>query len=156
MTAIAVNAVTEDDIGPLITSVTGLFLEDSARHDSLVDPCWPARDGTAYYSALLNDQDCLLALARGGGQVVGHLVGRLSGPDSVRLGRVAVLESMRVAPGSRRAGIGSLLVRHFLAWARERGAHQASVTAYAANDAAQRFYERHGFEPISVVSRAIL
>lgn len=156
MTSIAVNAAAEDDIGSLITSVAGLFLEDGGRRDSLIDTSWPARDGAAYYSALLNDQNCLLALARDGGQVIGHLVGRLSGPDSVRLGRVAVLESMRVAPGSRRAGVGSLLVRHFLTWARDHGARQASVTAYAANDAAQRFYERHGFQPISVVSRAIL
>jgi GNAT superfamily N-acetyltransferase len=52
--------------------------------------------------------------------------------------------------------VGSLLVQHFLAWARERGARQASVTAYAANQAAQRFYERHGFAPASITSRAPL
>jgi GNAT superfamily N-acetyltransferase len=40
--------------------------------------------------------------------------------------------------------------------ARERGARQASVTAYAANHAAQRFYERHGFAPASITSRAPL
>jgi GNAT superfamily N-acetyltransferase len=46
--------------------------------------------------------------------------------------------------------------RHFLTWARDCGAQQASVTAYAANDAAQRLYARHGFEPASVTLRAIL
>ena len=63
---------------------------------------------------------------------------------------------MRVAPGSRRAGTGSLLVRYFLAWARQRGAQHASVTAYAANDTAQHLYERHGFIPQSITSRAPL
>jgi GNAT superfamily N-acetyltransferase len=74
----------------------------------------------------------------------------------MRAGCLAVLESMRVAPGARRAGAGSLLVRHFLTWARDCGAQQASVTAYAANDTAQRLYQRHGFAPKSVTSRATL
>jgi GNAT superfamily N-acetyltransferase len=47
-------------------------------------------------------------------------------------------------------------VRHFLTWARDRGTQQASVTAHAANDAAQRFYARHGFEPASITLRDIL
>jgi GNAT superfamily N-acetyltransferase len=63
---------------------------------------------------------------------------------------------MRVAPGSRQAGVGSLLVQHFFGWAREHGAQQASVTAFAANDTAQRFYARHGFVPQSVTSRTVL
>jgi GNAT superfamily N-acetyltransferase len=156
MTTIAVNAATHDDMDSLITSVAGLFLEDAGRHDSLANLSWPEQEGAAYYSALMGDEGCLVELARDGGRVIGHLIGRLSGPDSLRTGRIAVLESIRVAPGSRRAGAGGLLVRHFFAWARDRGAQQASVTAFAANDTAQRFYARHGFTPMSVTSRAIL
>jgi GNAT superfamily N-acetyltransferase len=61
-----------------------------------------------------------------GDRVIGHPVGKLSDPNSIRTGRLAVLESMRVAPGSRRVGTGSLLVRHFLAWARQHGRSTAS------------------------------
>jgi hypothetical protein len=50
----------------------------------------------------------------------------------VRTAAVAVLESMRVAPDPRTAGVGSMLIWHFFAWARERVTRQASVTAYAA------------------------
>jgi len=121
-----------------------------------MDLRWPEREGAAYYSRLLGDQACLLLLARDDDQAVGHLVGRLSGPDSLRTQGLAVLESMRVAPGTRRAGVGSLLARHFFTWARHVGAQQASVTAYAANDAALRFYARHGFSAKSVTSRAVL
>lgn len=156
MTAITVNAARHDDIGPLVASVAALFREDGGRHDSLMDQDWPAREGAAYYSDLLNDETCLVVLARDRGRVIGHLIGKLSGPGSLWTRRIAVLESMRVAPASRRAGVGSLLVRHFFAWARDRGAHEASVTAYAANDPAQRFYERHGFAPKSVTSRTTL
>jgi GNAT superfamily N-acetyltransferase len=156
MTTVAVSAATQDDIQSLVASVAELFREDGGRHDSLRDLDWPARQGAAYYSALVDDRTCLLALAREGDDVIGHLIGRLHGPGGTFTGRIADLESMRVAPDFRRSGVGSLLVRHFLTWAREGGAQQASVTAYAANDAAQRFYERHGFVPKSITSRASL
>jgi GNAT superfamily N-acetyltransferase len=156
MTNATVNTATQDDIDALVTSVAGLFAEDGARHDSLMDAGWPAREGATYYTALIGDKTCLVTLARLDGEVIGHLIGRLSGPDALRTGRIAVLESMRVAPGSRGTGVGSLLVENFLAWARDHDAAQASVTAFAANQTAQRFYERHGFVAKSVTSRAIL
>jgi GNAT superfamily N-acetyltransferase len=156
MTNATVNTATQDDIDALVTSVAGLFAEDGARHDSLMDAGWPSREGAAYYTALIGDKTCLVTLARLDGEVIGHLIGRLSGPDALRTGRIAVLESMRVAPGSRGTGVGSLLVENFLAWARDHDAAQASVTAFAANQTAQRFYERHGFIPKSITSRAIL
>jgi GNAT superfamily N-acetyltransferase len=156
MTAPTVNAATHDDMDALVDSVAGLFAEDGARHDSLMDAGWPAREGAAYYSALIGDKTCLVTLARHNGQVIGHLIGKLSRPDGLLTGRIEVLESMRVAPAARGIGVGSLLVENFLAWARDHDAAQASVTAFAANQAAQRFYERHGFVPKSVTSRAIL
>ena len=154
MTPVTVKAASPDDLDALLESVAWLFREDA--RDSLVDPGWPARDGAAYYSALMSDRACLLALARDGDRVIGHLVGKLTGPSSIQTGCLAVLESMRVAPDARRAGVGGLLVRHFFDWARDGGAEQASVTAYAANHPARRFYARHGFIPKSVISRAVL
>jgi GNAT superfamily N-acetyltransferase len=156
MAPVTVSAATPDDLDALLESVAGLFREDAGQHDSLVNVDWPAAHGAAYYSGLVTDRDCLIALARDGDRVIGHLVGRLTGPSPIRTGSLAVLESMRVAPDARRAGAGSLLVRHFFGWARERGARQASVTAFAANDTARRFYARHGFIPASVILRAAL
>ena len=156
MPPVTVQAASPDDLDALLESVAGLFREDAGQHDSLVDTGWPARDGAAYYSPLMSDPACLLVLARDGDRVIGHLVGRLSAPSPVRTGGLAVLESMRVAPDARRAGVGGLLVRHFFDWAREGGAEQASVTASAANHPARRFYARHGFIPQSVISRVVL
>ncbi|HXL91823.1 MAG TPA: GNAT family N-acetyltransferase [Streptosporangiaceae bacterium] len=158
MTTVAVNAVALDDIGPLLESVGSLFREDAGRHDSGIrNADWPAQGGLAYYSGIVDDPSCLLALARDAdGSAVGHLVGKLSGPNEMLLTRIAVLESIRVAPEARGTGVGSALVRHFFAWARAEGAVQASVTAYAANETALRFYARHGFAPHSVTARATL
>jgi hypothetical protein len=101
MTAVTVSNATRGDIGALVESVAGLFREDAGQHDPLVNVDWPAREGAAYYSGLVTDRACLLALARDGDHVIGHLVGKLSGPSSIRAGNVAVLESMRVAADSR-------------------------------------------------------
>jgi ribosomal protein S18 acetylase RimI-like enzyme len=156
MSDVTVSAAGRDDVDDLVESVAGLFREDAGRHDPTVDVDWPALEGADYYRGLLGDEECLLALARDGDRVVGHLVGKLSRPDSYRRERIAVLESIRVHPDARDAGVGSLLVRHFVDWARDRAAVQASVSAYAANEAAQRFYARHGFTPMTTTLRTVL
>jgi GNAT superfamily N-acetyltransferase len=57
---------------------------------------------------------------------------------------------MRVAPDRRRTGVGTALVDAFLAWARERGANEMTVQAYAQNDSALAFYRARGFQPFEV------
>ena len=57
---------------------------------------------------------------------------------------------MYVAEAHRGGGLGRDLVGRFRAWARNRGAGQISVTAYAANGRAIRFYERVGFAPKNI------
>jgi GNAT superfamily N-acetyltransferase len=156
MTTFTMSTVTSDDLDALVASVAGLFSEDAGQHDTSVNLNWPAREGAAYYSKLINDPACLVLLARDDDRVVGHLVGKLTGPSSIQTTRTAVLESLRVTPDSRQVGVGSLLVTHFLDWARGSGAQRASVTAFAANDTAQRFYARHGFVPASVISQVAL
>jgi GNAT superfamily N-acetyltransferase len=156
MTAITVTALTRDDIGEFVDSVAGLFREDAGQHDNVMNVDWPAIEGADNYGNLIGDPGWLLILARDRDRVVGHLVGKLTGPSSFLTVCIAVLESIRVAPEARRSGVGSLLVQRFLSWARESGARQASVTAFAANDTARRFYARHGFTPKTITSRVTL
>ena len=134
----------------------GLFREDAGTHDAAMDVTWPVREGLDYYGGLLSDETCLLAVARDGDRVVGHLVGKLLEPDSLRLQRFAVLESMRVDPTRRSRGIGGRLIDHFLDWGRQHGAQQAGVSAFAANLGAQRLYQRHAFVPMTVTMRTAL
>jgi GNAT superfamily N-acetyltransferase len=156
VTDFVVSVAGPADLDAFVASVAGLFREDAGRHDPYMDLDWPNREGVAWYGGLATDPNCLLALARHEGRGVGHLVGKLAEPDSIRLARFAILESIRVDPAVRGRGVGGLLVREFFAWAQARGAERASVTAYAANEAAQRFYRRHGFAPQSVTLRAAL
>ena len=60
---------------------------------------------------------------------------------------IATLESITVHPSARDHGVGAALADALIAWARDRGAAQNRVTAYAANDGAIRLYRRLGFTP---------
>jgi GNAT superfamily N-acetyltransferase len=150
-----VSEATEHDRVAFLASVDALFHQDAAIHDPYGDPEWVARSGDQYFTDLLNDPKAVPLLARDGDHAVGHLVGRVIESDTLRPGtRVAVLESILVSAPMRGHGVGSRLVEAFFAWAKEHGAVRAGVTAYAANEAAQRFYARQGFGPASVTLRA--
>ncbi|HEY1488802.1 MAG TPA: GNAT family N-acetyltransferase [Micromonosporaceae bacterium] len=156
--ALIVEVATDADIPAIIASAEALVATDAGRYDAdATDLGWAARTGPAYCQALLSSDDNLVLLARESGDdgengvVVGHLVARLGGPSSVHPVRVAELESIHVYPDHRGRGVGERLVAEFLVWAGRKGADRASVTAYAANAGALRFYQRHGFAPRSVV-----
>jgi GNAT superfamily N-acetyltransferase len=147
--------VAEDAVPQLVTSVAGLFAEDGGQRDRQIDTGWPNREGSSYYTSLLQDDRslCLLAYPASDRSATSasHLIGRMIRPNPIRPHAVvAVLESMRVNPRYRRQGIGSLLVEHFSRWAQLQGANEASVTAYAGNTPAVAFYRHHGFTPFEV------
>lgn len=148
---IRVEVATSEDAEAFLGSAVALVTTDAGRYDpDGTDLDWAARSGEAYVAGALSG-DSVVLLARDGQAIVGHLVGRLYGPGSVHPVRGAELESIHVYPGHRGGGIGSLLVEAFLTWAVEHGAVRASVTAYSANEAALRFYARHGFAARSVI-----
>ncbi|MET7997162.1 GNAT family N-acetyltransferase [Amycolatopsis sp. NPDC005232] len=149
-----VSAVSAELIPALVSSVEALFHEDGGRHDDRMDLAWPQREGSAYYTTLLTDEDALCLVTQGEHGVAGHLVGRLRRQDSLHPGVVtAVLESMRVAAEERRTGMGTALVERFDEWAKSNGANGFEVTAYAANTDALAFYRGHGFREFEVTLR---
>ncbi|SDR75864.1 GNAT family N-acetyltransferase [Pseudomonas oryzae] len=61
--------------------------------------------------------------------------------------RVALLEDMVVDAGARGAGIGSTLLQAAIAHAQAEGCRRITLLTDGDNQAAQRFYRRHGFAP---------
>lgn len=55
------------------------------------------------------------------------------------------LANLATAAGTRRRGIGRLLLRHSLATARQRGAHLVFLEVRESNHAARTLYESEGF-----------
>jgi GNAT superfamily N-acetyltransferase len=85
-----------------------------------------------------------ILVAREGDAVLGMV--NLLFTVSTALGeRVALLEDMVVAPAARGRGIGSDLLREAVAHARAQGCRRITLLTDGANEAAQRFYAKHGF-----------
>lgn len=60
-------------------------------------------------------------------------------------GRVAILEDMVVHPSARGGGAGSQLLQAAISAAQSAGCRRITLLTDGSNEAAQRFYQRHGF-----------
>lgn len=139
-----------EDVEELVRLNARLFLEDAGIRDPHTDTSWPARHGREHFMGLLSRDDAVCLLALREGAKVGYLGGYVKEATPLRPVRVAELQSMYVEENERGRGVGGRLVQGFFAWARVREVGRVSVTAYAANDAALRFYRRIEFVDRSV------
>jgi len=80
---------------------------------------------------------------------VGHLIGTSVPASTIWVAPRAEIVSTFVSTPWRGQGVGSRLVADFVEWAKGCGARRLSVSAYAANTDAVRFYRRHGFVPLA-------
>ncbi|NGO44368.1 GNAT family N-acetyltransferase [Streptomyces ureilyticus] len=148
----AVRPAVLDDVPALVACSAALSAEDAGARDATVDINWPLEHGAERFTSGVDDPSRLLLVAERGGEVVGHLAGAVAEGTAMRPVKVATLVSMYVRPEHRGARTGTRLVEGFLRWAKEQGAQEAEVTAYAANGDAIRFYERNGFTARLVTS----
>lgn len=133
-----------------------LFAEDAGTRDPSVNVDWPREYGRQRFTSGIDDPDRLLLVADRDGEVVGHLTGVVAEGSAMKPVRVASLVSMYVQPAYRREQIGGRLIGQFMAWAKDKGAELAEVTAYSSNTEAVRFYERNGFASKSVTLEIVL
>ncbi len=147
---IEIRRGTADDIPGLVASSAGLFAEDAGTRDATLNIQWPAQHGAASYETVLADPDRAVFVADLDGRVVGHVSAFVDGPIDIRPVRSAKLLSLYVFPEHRSSGVGGRLVDAFKEWALTMGAQRFTVTAYATNTDAIRFYQRNGFAPKSL------
>jgi GNAT superfamily N-acetyltransferase len=94
-------------------------------------------------------------LSAGSFSLVAEVDGRIAGScfvtatarDGDLPDEVAELVAIYVDPPRWRQGIGTALLRESLARTARQGKAEISLWTLSGNDAAQAFYERHGFEP---------
>ncbi len=128
-----------------------LTKEDAGKHAEAFNLDWIAQEGEAAYTRMLEDERHVVTLAEVDGTAVGYLSGVVRGPSTWRTVPMAEIFALYVRPEYRSQGVGERLVRSFLPWAQEHGAERIVVAAFAANEAAMRFYQRVGFVPFEVM-----
>lgn len=85
-----------------------------------------------------------ILVARQDGNIIGMV--NLLYTVSTALGdKVALLEDMVISPEARGSGTGSLLLDKAIECARSQGCKRVTLLTDRSNEAAQRFYQRHGF-----------
>lgn len=86
---------------------------------------------------------CIFVL-RSGDRIIG-MANALRTISTAEGGPVLLLEDVIVADAYRGQGLGTLLVRHVLEWAGERGMPRVTLLADRDNGPARQFYEKLGF-----------
>lgn len=141
--AITIRRATLED-GPAISRLLGQLAE--AVEDWPFSPAWVE----ANLPPMLEDDDYLLLVAEGEGQVVGlltlHLRRTLFHPTSV-----ALVDELVVDRAWRNQGVGRRLMAEAIRAARARGACEVEVSTERSNQAAQAFYRRLGFSHEAVL-----
>jgi GNAT superfamily N-acetyltransferase len=84
-------------------------------------------------------------------EVDGTVAGTVSGGDATTAGTAAIT-AMWVDPPFRRRGIGDVLIKHVLEWARGKGYRDVVLWVAEHNEDAERLYERNGFRRTGGVS----
>lgn len=104
---------------------------------------------------LTNPDVGLILVARQKNQIVGMV--NLLFTVSTALGqRVVLLEDLVVCPTQRGKGIGSKLLQHAIKAAKLHDCHRITLLTDLTNEAAQRFYRKHGFSFSAMISMRIL
>ena len=140
MDEVEIRQATVRDIAGLTASSAALFAEDGAARDHLRDPAWPEAHGAHWCADLIADANALILVAAAGEAVVGHLIATFSAASAMWIAPRAEIVSTFVCASWRGKAVGSRLVTGFVDWAKDRGALRLTVSTYASNIDAVRFY----------------
>jgi ribosomal protein S18 acetylase RimI-like enzyme len=99
-----------------------------------------------FFKSQLEDPDTILVVAERGTRIAGYAYARLEPRDwNSLLDACGALHDIFVVESERRHGVAARLLDDVVARLRARGAPRLVLSTAAGNDAAQRFFERHGF-----------
>ena len=93
---------------------------------------------------MVADPDTVVVVARAGGVIVGSLTLAMY---RIPTGTKAWIEDVVVDDAARGHGVGAALSTRAIDEARDRGAKDVSLTSRPSREAANRLYQRLGFEP---------
>lgn len=146
----AVRTATLSDLQAIVKLSHALFQEDAGQYDPSMNLDWALEEGFEHFRRHVTDNNSLVVVMELDDSIVGYLVGYVVDATRLRPARTAELESMYVLREHRSQGVGGKLFRGFLTWCDEQQAQRVSVTAFARNQRAIRFYERMGLAPKNV------
>ncbi|HEX5539372.1 MAG TPA: GNAT family N-acetyltransferase [Methylophilaceae bacterium] len=139
-----------DDIPQLVDLLHTLFtIEDDFSPDT-------QKQRLGLEMLIANPVSGVIKVAR---NVDGNAIGMVSAQLVISTAEGAYsawIEDMVIAPGYRGQGIGRMLLRYVLQWAKAQGATRAQLLVDLANDSAIDYYRHLGWQPTQLQARRIL
>jgi len=140
-----VTAATRDDVSALCELLGVLFAQEAEfQPDHSLQ--------AAGLRAIIDSPELGRILVLRDGGVPRGMVSLLFTVSTALGGRVGILEDVIVHPDHRGRGAGSKLLQGGIDFARSVGCRRLTLLTDRANDAAQRFYARHGFAPSEMMT----
>ena len=95
---------------------------------------------------ILNNKHGICLTAEKDNNVIGYLMAENKSSNASSI-KYAELRDMRVRNEHQGKGVGTLLVRQFIRWAKDEGYERLSVDVYALSEKNIGFYQKFGFTP---------
>lgn len=148
-TIYSIRRATTKDLKSIQELNIGLMKSD-ARFDPELFINWPyTKAGRRYYRRSLSHRRAHTWIAEEGGKAIGYLVGWVWLKRAYRPVKTAELENLYVVDEHRSRGVGAALVGEFINWCVSRKIRSVEVWANSGNTRAHKFYQSHGFRPLS-------
>jgi GNAT superfamily N-acetyltransferase len=139
--AVQIRAAAMEDLPVLVQMLADDML--GSQREDVSEPLAPSY--AAAFKAIADDPNNEILVAVLDERVVAALQITFTPSLSYQGSWRATLESVRTARDLRGRGIGTVLVRHAIERARERGCGSVQLTTHKLRTDARRFYERLGF-----------
>lgn len=142
--SIAIRQAIREDVSRIAT----LIMQGAARQTmspAEIDAEAAHPDYDEAFAAVLASQDTTLFVAEQAGTVVGTFQITLIPGLAARGRKRGKIESVHVAPECRGQGIGAVMMRHAVAFARQNGVGLVELTSNEDRVDAHRFYRNLGF-----------
>lgn len=132
-----IASATADDIPQLCSLLAILFTQEADFEPDA------AKQSTALRQIIAHPETGRILVLRNGGGIIG-MVNLLFTVSTACGGKAALLEDMIIHPARRDDGLGSKLLKAVIELARSENCLRLTLLTDRANDAAIRFYQRHG------------
>ena len=147
-----INQATEKDAKLIAQLGAETFTEAFGQlyaHEDLVAFLKEAHRTQIYRAMITSNSHAVWKAVSETGDAIGYgVAGPLSLPVKNASNRALELKRLYVKSGFQSQGLGDRLMTTFFAWAEQYGYPELYLGVYAENYAAQRFYQRHGFQKV--------
>ncbi len=116
------------------------------KFDKTLDCNWPINN-KKYFKEAITKKDSLALVALVNNKIIGYFIGNTKKAEDYRkLKKIAEADDAYIIPEYRRRGIGNLLLKKFLVWAKKKGIKRARALIATQNKKSIAWHKKAGFK----------